>query len=170
VLLGQIVRVVDVRATSGRGATVVLQDQYGGRHGRRGAGGALGPHDNVDDRDRARLEPGRAKGARSRAVRGMDRDGPPPASRSTRRCLTSRGSASSDHTVKESKLAEHGIVPEVKTGSADRDVKVPSRVPYRWQLEARLLKTGYTFKEKSQAKDKIKKLGNTAFPTTTTAT
>jgi hypothetical protein len=70
----------------------------------------------------------------------------------------------SDYTVKESKLAEHGIVPEVKTGSADRDVKIPSRVPHRWQLEAKLLKTGYTFKEKSQAQDKIKKLGNTAFP------
>ena len=70
----------------------------------------------------------------------------------------------SDYTVKESKLAEHGIVPEVKTGSSDRDVRIPARVPYRWQLEAKLLKTGYTFKEKSQAKDKIKKLGNTAFP------
>ncbi len=70
----------------------------------------------------------------------------------------------SDYTVKESKLAAHGIVPEVKTGSADRDVKIPSRVPHRWQLEARLLKTGYTFKERSQAQDKIKKLGNTAFP------
>lgn len=69
-----------------------------------------------------------------------------------------------EYTVKESKLAEHGIVPEVKKGASDRDVRIPSRVPYRWQLEAKLLKTGYTFQEKSQAKDKIKKLGNTAFP------
>ncbi len=84
-----------------------------------------------------------------------------------------------EFTVKEKDLAASGFIPNdgtiAKKGNMpgpggkplskkDRSVKIPSRIPYKWVLDAKIDDPSYTFQTKTAKPSKTAKSGNTAFP------
>jgi hypothetical protein len=72
------------------------------------------------------------------------------------------------YTVTENDLAKSGIIPDDGTGKPksgkNRTVTIPTRVPYRWVLDAKIDTAGYAFSQRTATQGVGAKSGNTAFP------